>query len=424
MNRSPSLLIPLTLYMLAILITAGPATAQTCCEFHKASFTDYAPQGMPDFDQKQNQPAWSDGTNPTHCGPLAVANSLWWFDSKFDGIVSPPIPPAISDGFSLITPFGAWDDHHPLQVIPLVNSLATLMQTNLVVKGTTIDSLVSGTRQFIANAGLSASFSDTLVAYPTFAFIKQQTLQSCNVILLLGFYEDDALCCRIGGHYVTVAGVCTTSTQICVSDPWFDATEGEPPAGAAHGPNIHNDAAIISGPHGQGQHDAYTLTSTSLSCPGVAVEEMNFPFTAAERTNFLFQNGKEGAQCNLSGAPVKTVIEYAYVICADSVLVGVGDNSASGLPDGFSLSQNYPNPFNLSTVINYTLPRRSAVEIMIFNQLGQRVATLVNESQAAGSHRVIWRGRNSSGQVVASGVYFYSIQTENHVDSRKMILLK
>jgi CubicO group peptidase (beta-lactamase class C family) len=85
----------------------------------------------------------------------------------------------------------------------------------------------------------------------------------------------------------------------------------------------------------------------------------------------------------------------------------------------FKLSQNYPNPFNPTTMISYQLPRISDVGMSIYNLLGQKIATLVNETQQAGFHHVEW---DASG--LANGVYYYRIEAGNFVQTRKMIYLK
>jgi hypothetical protein len=94
------------------------------------------------------------------------------------------------------------------------------------------------------------------------------------------------------------------------------------------------------------------------------------------------------------------------------------------LPTEYSLSQNYPNPFNLETVISYSLERRSDVRLSVYNILGRRVSVLVDRPQAAGTYRVFWDGRASTGEVVASGVYFYRLEADHFVRTRKMVLLK
>lgn len=395
-----------------------------CCDYIKPSFIDYAPSGVPDFDQKQNQPAWSDGINPTHCGPVAMANGLWWFDSKLDGInVAPPVN---SDGYSLISQQGGWDDHDPQNVVPTVDLIAWFMKTNNVVKGTTINDFQFGTRGFIGNAGISIEFVDSLQQYPSFDFIKQQITSGNMVTMLLGFYETVEDCCRLGGHYVTAAGVCNSSRNICVSDPWYDKAEGEPPAGAIHPPTIHNDAMNISGPHGQNNHDDYTLTpNIRATCLPPEAETINYPFGIAEANNFFEQNRDEsGDGCgSVSNRNIVAVIEYAYVL-SHQTSTDIGDAESGDLPNKFELSQNYPNPFNPTTQIEYSLPQRRHVKITIYNMLGKLVTTLTDKEIEAGFHSVSWDGNNNDGQAVGSGVYLYKIEAGEFVSSKKMMLLK
>ena len=94
------------------------------------------------------------------------------------------------------------------------------------------------------------------------------------------------------------------------------------------------------------------------------------------------------------------------------------------LPTTYSLSQNYPNPFNPSTVIEFTVPHRSHVELSIYNLLGQRVVTLVDEPMSQGAYRTVWYGREESGRNVATGIYFYRLLAGDFVATKKMVLLK
>jgi hypothetical protein len=93
-------------------------------------------------------------------------------------------------------------------------------------------------------------------------------------------------------------------------------------------------------------------------------------------------------------------------------------------PEAFSLSQNYPNPFNPQTVIRFTLPADTWVKIEIFNILGQKVKTLLDQHLSAGAKEISWDGINSKGVEVGSGIYFYRIQTKEFTDVRRMVLLK
>ena len=94
------------------------------------------------------------------------------------------------------------------------------------------------------------------------------------------------------------------------------------------------------------------------------------------------------------------------------------------LPSNFSLNQNYPNPFNPATIIKYQLPMLSNVELIIYNIMGQKVITLVNEKQTAGFYQVKWKGLNSLGNQVSTGIYFYKLQAENFKDIKKMVFIR
>jgi hypothetical protein len=106
------------------------------------------------------------------------------------------------------------------------------------------------------------------------------------------------------------------------------------------------------------------------------------------------------------------------------IFTDVAEEEETKVPASFSLSQNHPNPFNSETVIEYSLPKASQVKIAIYNILGQRVRTLVDQRQAAGHRRVIWDRKSEKGRTVSSGIYFYRMETEEFVISKKMLLLK
>ncbi len=105
-------------------------------------------------------------------------------------------------------------------------------------------------------------------------------------------------------------------------------------------------------------------------------------------------------------------------------VVVVSSKSKTLLPETFSLSQNYPNPFNPQTVIKYTLPEDCHVELILYNILGQKVKTLVNEYQSAGYRMIHWNGKDDKGNEIASGVLFYKIKTPKYSETKKMILLR
>jgi hypothetical protein len=132
---------------------------------------------------------------------------------------------------------------------------------------------------------------------------------------------------------------------------------------------------------------------------------------------------------------------YVLAVVGDEVFVGGGFTLAGGIastfiarwnsgtsrveqlsptaPKTFLLEQNYPNPFNPSTTIRYQLPVASEVKLEVYDVLGKKIATLVNERQSAGAYQVVW---NASG--LSSGTYFYRLQAGTFVETKKMIMVK
>ncbi len=84
------------------------------------------------------------------------------------------------------------------------------------------------------------------------------------------------------------------------------------------------------------------------------------------------------------------------------------------IPVRSELGQNYPNPFNDATTIPYQLSMASDVKIAIYNFLGQHIATLIDERQAAGDYRATWKGTDKNGNAVAGGIYFCRLETSQN----------
>jgi len=98
----------------------------------------------------------------------------------------------------------------------------------------------------------------------------------------------------------------------------------------------------------------------------------------------------------------------------------IGNN----VPNKYKLFQNYPNPFNPVTNITYSISKSEKVQISIFNTLGQKIATLVNKKQTTGKHTIKWNARDNQGYKVASGVYYYQIEVDDFIQTKKMLLLR
>lgn len=98
-------------------------------------------------------------------------------------------------------------------------------------------------------------------------------------------------------------------------------------------------------------------------------------------------------------------------------------NSVQG-PTSFSLSQNHPNPFNPTTIINFVVPKQDNVKIVIYDAMGREVNQLMNDVLPAGKHQIIWNGVDGNGAKVASGIYFYRLESSSTTLTKKMILMK
>ncbi len=123
-------------------------------------------------------------------------------------------------------------------------------------------------------------------------------------------------------------------------------------------------------------------------------------------TNFVFTK-----------RPLTSEDRYRFTTEPGNV-VGV-EELKSDRPYAFELLQNYPNPFNPTTTIKYNIPHSGRVTLNIYNILGQKVKTLVNEVMPGGTYRVLFEAH-----ALASGVYFYSLGFNNQIATSKMVLLK
>ena len=98
--------------------------------------------------------------------------------------------------------------------------------------------------------------------------------------------------------------------------------------------------------------------------------------------------------------------------------VGI-DSETYQVPQEYALHQNYPNPFNPRTTLKYSVPQASNVIIKVFDILGNKIETLVNEEKPAGSYEVEF-----DAVELPSGIYFYRLQSGSFVETKKMVLMK
>ena len=248
--------------------------------YYLPPYTNYAPAGLPDFDQKQ-QNDW--GLNEKHsqafCGPVSLANILWWFDSKNsdpDGF-----PGDGNDSYPLISKYtdlekpipGPYNDDHGFDNVndantswkktkksgELLEKLAWYCDTTWFkipffrLPGTDPIQMKLGFKKWLRDAGLKNHYNFSLYIRPSFSFICDHVQNNDGVILNMAFYTPgERLVSFRFGHYVSVAGI-KRDGGIALSDPYVDK-DFPLPEGKDYG--YHNDAGIVS-------HDHYNISYDS-----------------------------------------------------------------------------------------------------------------------------------------------------------------
>ncbi|MCP4712662.1 MAG: T9SS type A sorting domain-containing protein, partial [Planctomycetes bacterium] len=89
-----------------------------------------------------------------------------------------------------------------------------------------------------------------------------------------------------------------------------------------------------------------------------------------------------------------------------------------------ALKQNYPNPFNPATTIAFSIAKSGHVSLKVFDTAGRLVRTLVDDENEPDHYRVTWDGRDNNNTVLASGVYFYQLKTDELIQMKRMVLMK
>jgi hypothetical protein len=174
--------------------------------------------------------------------------------------------------------------------------------------------------------------------------------------------------------------------------------------------------SFYKGPQGQNGTPVHTVATTFKTKTVSDVwlttgsDSLDFDNIATLLTEGLYLNASTEQNPNgeIRGQVVRLV--------ENAVLSAHGKNS---MPVRYSLEQNYPNPFNPSTSIRFTLPTSGLVNLTVYNMLGQRVVTLVNQNMTAGSHEVKFDASR-----LTSGMYLYRLSAGEYVSVRKMMLLK
>ena len=250
--------------------------------YYLPSYQNYAPKGLPDFDQRGQKDWKSRFIIWSFCAPTSVSNIFWWFDSKHsdpngypgDGVDSYPlvrdlqspgdaIPGPLSDDHnynnvnSEITPAPKEKDSGELidQVAWYVNQNNRQRKLRLNLwGGTQQKDLKSGVEQWIENAGLSDDYKVEEIKRPSFSYISEKLSENAGIVLLLRFIKPGVfpkLFPCFCGHYVSLAGVNQRDEYVAISDPYLNVMNPDP------SPTDHNDASVVS-------HDIYKVESTPV----------------------------------------------------------------------------------------------------------------------------------------------------------------
>jgi hypothetical protein len=135
-------------------------------------------------------------------------------------------------------------------------------------------------------------------------------------------------------------------------------------------------------------------------------------------TNSALYSSKEGANPPQLVVVTGTTLNFARLTKIERT------GTTALLPEEFSLSANYPNPFNIQTIIRYALPVEGKVQLAIYNLVGQKVRTLVDEIQPAGYQQVHWDGHDQYGHEIGSGIYLIRLEAGQQRFVRRITLLK
>jgi hypothetical protein len=123
-----------------------------------------------------------------------------------------------------------------------------------------------------------------------------------------------------------------------------------------------------------------------------------------------------------------TAVDFAGNAGGPSVELPINVTSVQdqdgAVPKVFALFQNYPNPFNPVTQIRFSVPKRTRIELSVYNILGQKVKTLLNEEIEAGNYTSTWNGKDDKGYDVSSGIYFYKLNAKEFSSTKKMLLVR
>ncbi len=169
------------------------------------------------------------------------------------------------------------------------------------------------------------------------------------------------------------------------------------------------------------------LVSTGSTNPNDFTPISGVTYIEAPTTWTQFSYSLDGYANQTIRVAIQCVSNDAFIFMVDQVQIeapGGTPNNPEIAPVVSQLIGNYPNPFNPETRIAFSTKENGPVSIDIYNVKGQKVRSLLNENREAGTHSVVWNGKDDNGKNVASGVFFYRMKSGKYSSTKKMILMK
>ncbi len=249
-----------------------------------------------------------------------------------------------------------------------------------------------------------------------------------NMIVNAGFYGHDstdrqvisvdsligggvqAVNIRNNNFYLDPALVAAYPADSVSAIPFFNTTAQNFIDEAGTGATILNEAITFT----NGPAVPTDVVTAFWNNPGDPQPPLD---TAGEPFDFSYPGTTQSFSWGTDGNPLGDISWFGLT-------VGIEEIGNGAVPAAFALRDNYPNPFNPETNIEYALPFNAFVSVTVWNLIGQKVATLVNEKQQAGTYRVTWNGLSDRGETVGSGIYFYRLATPNYTETKRMLLIK
>ena len=174
-------------------------------------------------------------------------------------------------------------------------------------------------------------------------------------------------------------------------------------------------------PAAQGSAPLISSTGQGTMVARMSLRTTASSFDPSQNLNLMWRNSNDPPLFTKISAYVDNLIQEittSETHIVDNSLVSVNQVS-SNIPDEFRIFQNYPNPFNPATNIKFDVPKNSNIKLTVFDITGKELETLLNDNLSAGSYEFKWDATQYS-----SGIYFYRIQSQDFVETRRMLLVK